>query len=287
MRTSEKKVNYDVWLHWNVTTRCNMNCQYCFEFNSKNKQSGKIPEINIPALIKTLDKTNKIFRINFVGGEPFLVPNIIEACVEITKKNYISLNTNLTSTKFKEFSEKINPKKVSYIVSSLHIKELEKNSLMDRYIDNFLSCKKKGFNIFAVVIAHPSLLDEAKKYEEFFRRKNINIMFSAFIGKYNDKKYPEAYTTKEIKIFKIKMKNNKKSNQKGTICNAGYNSGIVNPNGDVSRCSNVNKNMGNIYKEIKFDNHLIRCPSELCICPLKDYDKGLFKRALKENNIRD
>jgi len=214
MKTVNEKIKYDAWLQWNVTTRCNMNCQYCFDFDKKSKKFGEILEINIPELIKTLNKTNKFFRINFIGGEPFLTPNIVEACIQLTKKHYVSFNTNLTSTKLKEFCENINPKKVSYILAALHIKELEKRNLLNRYIDNFLLCKQKGFNIIAIVVAHPSLINEVEKYTKFFKEKNIDIKFTAFIGKYNEKNYPDEYTTKERNIFKINKKDNKNSNQK-------------------------------------------------------------------------
>ena len=122
---------YDVSLQWSVTNRCNLNCHYCFQFDSEAKRYGEIYKIDIPAVIKTLNKTNKVFRIGFVGGEPFLVPNMVEACTEITKKHYIAFNTNLTSSNIKEFSEKIDPKRVIHIVASLHIKELEKHNLLN------------------------------------------------------------------------------------------------------------------------------------------------------------
>jgi organic radical activating enzyme len=71
----------------------------------------KIPRtIDIPVLLRTLDATGKIFKIGFSGGEPFLVPNIIDACVALMEKHYIELNTNLTSLKIKEFAERIKAK---------------------------------------------------------------------------------------------------------------------------------------------------------------------------------
>lgn len=283
MRDTPEEFNYDAWLHWGVTSRCTLNCDYCFDFDSVAKRYGKVLKIDIPAVIKTLNKTNKIFRISFVGGEPFLIPNMVEACVEITEKHYISFNTNLTSARIEEFSEKINPEKVFNIHASLHIKELEKVNLLDRYINNFLSCKEKGFNIFAIEIAHPSLLNEVEKYKEFFQRKMIDISFSHFIGEYNGKKYPESHTNEEIGIFGLNKQNTEIHNQKGKVCNAGYNIGLVHPNGDIIRCSQINDKLGNIYEKVTFKDKLIECPIEFCGCPLKSYDEHLFKKALNEN----
>ena len=61
----KEKTRYDAELQWYVTNRCNMNCHYCFNANSIAKKFGKIAPINISKLIRTLDKTNKIFKINF------------------------------------------------------------------------------------------------------------------------------------------------------------------------------------------------------------------------------
>ena len=51
----------------------------------------------------SINKTNKIFKIEFTGGEPFLIPNIIEACEELTKKHYIEIISNFTSDRITEF----------------------------------------------------------------------------------------------------------------------------------------------------------------------------------------
>jgi MoaA/NifB/PqqE/SkfB family radical SAM enzyme len=236
--------------------------------------------------MKTLEKTNKIFKISFTGGgEPFLIPNIVEACARITKKHYIFILTNLTiNNKIKEFAQKINPKRVSEIHASLHIKELERHNLLGNYINNFLLCKEKGFKIIANVVAYPSLLNEVKKYKKFFRDKGINIKFEPFMGRYNDKEYPQSYTNEEKKIFdfdKINLKNTYNHQQK--ICNAGYNVGLVCTSGRIQPCNQISENIGHIYKKIKFKQNLTICPYKFCGCPLSIFDPYLFKKALKES----
>ena len=134
--------DFDGWLHWMVTDRCNLYCAY---HDVPGKECAELSEINIPALMKTLDAVKKVFKMSFTGGgEPFLVPNIVEACVELTKKHYVSFSSNLTSGKIPDFCKRVSPKYVLYIIASLHIKELERLDLMDRYVSNFLLCKKKG-----------------------------------------------------------------------------------------------------------------------------------------------
>ncbi len=289
MNESEKDShpNYDIWLHWAITRRCNLNCKYCFDHDKDIKKTGEVPKINIPSLIRTLNKTNKIFKINFVGGgEPFLIPNLIEACKEITKKHYVSFQTNLTSIKIKELCERINPKRVTHIHTSLHIKELERLNLMNRLIENFQLCMERGFNIYAREIAYPPLASEVKEYTKFFKENNIELIFSHFVGVYNGKKYPAAYTKEETKIFGFDYKKSVETHkQTGKLCNAGYNAGIVDTQGNIIRCSKVKENLGNIYQDIKFKDNLFKCSIEFCGCPLKIYDPYLFEKALKENKI--
>ncbi len=285
-RLRNKNQKYDAWLHWNITHRSNLNCLWCCSKNPL-KKTAEIHKINIPALIKTVNKTNKTFKISFTGGgEPFLIPNIIEACVELTRNHFIRLVTNLTSVKLKEFAEKIDPERVIQIIASLHIKELERLNLLDKYIYNFRLCKEKGFNIKAFEVAHPQLLDEIDKYKKFFYEKGIQLEFKSFFGEYNGKIYPNSYTEKEIRNFGLSMKEINVNRQKGNFCNAGYNIGVINPNGDLTFCNQIRKPMGNIYDKIKFNNKIVRCPFEFCGCPLNILDTYLLKKAIKETNLK-
>lgn len=302
----EECQRYDAWLHWNVTNRCNLNCGFCSNQRStyslikiattKMKNLRSIPylsikkikekfektpgNIDISALINTLNQTNKTFRIGFTGGEPFSCSNIVDACVEITKKHYISINTNLISKNIKGFSEKIDPERTIRIHASLHIKELERLNLLDRYIENFLSCKEKGFDIITQEVGYPPLLGEVEKYKNFFKEKGIELGFNPFYGEYNGSIYPGAYSEKEIKAFGLDMKDIEHFYQKGKPCNAGYNVAIVSTTGDIQPCYQITKNIGNIYKKINFADKLTKCPFEFCGCPLKDYDHYLFKKAI-------
>lgn len=273
------KIPYNATLHWIVNSKkCNLSCTYCI--TEKKSQDSTIPSINIPALMKTLEKQNKIFNICFSGGgEQFLVPNFIEACEEITKKHYISLFTNLT-LKIPEFCEKIDPKKVVYIAASLHIKQLESLGLIDRYINNFLLCKEKGFTMYAIEVAWPDMQKEVKKYEDFFRTKEIEIIFTQFMGKYNGKEYPKSYTKENLRAFSLTKKSKQFYSQQGNICNIGYNVASVNSQGDVRTCLKIKpSSIGSVYKNIGFKDYLIRCPFKTCSCPISIANPYTFEKA--------
>jgi len=238
--------------------------------------------------MKTLEKTNKVFKIGFSGGgEPFLVPNLVEACLELTKKHYLSFNTNFAEKGVREFIEKIDPKKILYIISSCHIKALERRNLFETYIENFLLAKKRGINIRAVEVAYPPLLSEIDQYRKLFASKGIQLDFNDFCGKYEDKDYPQSYTDEELDGFGFKRKSvNTRyptSKKRIRLCNAGYNVAYIHSNGDITPCEPINKIIGNIYEKIRFEKDLMICPFKSCSCPLYLYDVNLFQKAKDEN----
>ncbi|MCX5700991.1 MAG: hypothetical protein NTZ63_05570 [Candidatus Omnitrophica bacterium] len=291
-----KNLHYDVWLEWTINNACNLHCAYCWFNLGEDGYLAKesIPEgissffyakgsnkINLALLRKALNRADKVFRISLTGGEPFLLSNIIDVCFEITKKHFFSTNSNLISDKIKDFSERIDPKRVVFINASCHIKELERLNLLKIYINNFYLCKKKGFNIGASEPAYPPILDEVSKYREFFKKIGIGFRFVKFCGKYNGKMYPDAYTKEELEIFGIENDPDiKMFHSKGKLCNAGYNVCVVAPDGSAIPCARISENLGNIFDKINFKKELMKCPHELCGCPLKCYDPYLFDKAL-------
>lgn len=294
--------SYEARLHWNITNTCNLHCVYCFSRARLKTTSRKIKlslkeivrdlfrilkerivPINISSLIDSLERTNRVFQVSFTGGEPFLIPNLIDACVAITKKHYISFITNLTSTKIQEFAERINPQRVIKILASLHIKELKRLNLLNRYMQNFKICQQKLFNIEARIPAYPALLSEAGKYKKYFSKNGIDITFAPFKGYYKEKKYPSSYTPEELKVFGLNDFNFKKFETKGKICNAGYNILLVKQTGVINPCYQINQELGNIYEKIKFNDYLITCPHDFCGCPFFTFDANvLFTKALKD-----
>lgn len=77
---------------WNITSRCNKNCKYCFKF-SKNDLSL---EENIKILKKLYNLGVK--RISWTGGEPFLYNGLIDL-LKLSKNygliNYVNTNASV------------------------------------------------------------------------------------------------------------------------------------------------------------------------------------------------
>ena len=235
--------------------------------------------IDIDKLINTLDKTGKVFRVSFTGGEPFLIPNIIEVCIELTRKHYVSFNTNLVLPVMREFAEVIIPDRVLNVHASLHFEELEKKNLFESYISNFKLLAGKGFNIYAEAVAWPGSDVIAGNYRKLLAGHGIEFSFAPYIGKLNDSEFPDSYKAEDFTNYNLNKEQIKWFRQKGEVCNAAFNAGVVFSNGDIYPCFQIKEKMGNVYEDINFNSELTICPAKRCACPLNKYDEYLFSKA--------
>jgi MoaA/NifB/PqqE/SkfB family radical SAM enzyme len=246
---------------------------------------GLVTPIDIKRLLRVLDKNGKVFKIVFIGGEPFLVPNFLTACLEITKKHHIGVFSNMTSALIKDFAQTIDPSRVNLFIASLHATELKRLGLKQRYVDNFLLLKGAGFNVEAQMVGYPPLLCDYAQYNGEFSRYGINIVWKPFLGSYGGRPYPQSYTSEELKIFGLDNEGlRRRFFHQGEICNAGYNVASVISNGWVKSCFLMDGVIGNIYKKIAFRDKLARCPAIMCGCPFFDEDNYLFNRAREETS---
>ena len=269
---------YDAWLQWNLTSQCNFDCIYCFGKTPVNKK--ELRKIQIEKLLAVLKKTKKVFRIGFTGGEPFLIPNFVDACKRISEGNYISINSNIILPAVKEFAETIDPERVLFVQASFHPFELKEKNLFENYVTNFHLLGKNNFNVIAEAVAYPpyeKLIDENEKHLNTF---GIKLEKAPFIGKYNAVDYPLAYSENEIEFCNLEKERINYHYQKGLTCNAGFNVGVVFSSGDVYPCFQIKNKIGNIYSGINFENEIRKCPAKFCGCPLNKYDPYLFNKSL-------
>ncbi|MBI4335202.1 MAG: radical SAM protein [Candidatus Omnitrophica bacterium] len=278
---------YDAWLFWCPTERCDLNCVYCFTPGYK-KRAATLTPINIPMMAKTLNETGRVFKIHFSGGgEPLLVPNIVEACVELSKKHYLTFNTNLLSDASRHIAQRVDPGRIVKMVATAHIEQIQRRGLLDRFIENYIFCRERKINIVAHIIGYPPILRDGAKYTDLFKRRGVDVSFAAFIGSYEGKTYPNAYTNMEI-LELVSMGLNKQcfniSLRGQILCNAGYNTGIIYPDGTIRSCGAIAGSIGNIYKGLKFNKYMVVCPKKRCLCPLNSIDRFIFEKALAENS---
>jgi MoaA/NifB/PqqE/SkfB family radical SAM enzyme len=283
---------YEAWLHWNVGSPCDFSCSYCFAVLSgeaRRIRRRPAPRLDAPALLGGLRRSGRAFRLHFSGhfGEPFLVPGFVDACSAVSREHFITLNTHLASPSVGDFARRLDPARVPAITASLHPMELERRGLEEVFAGNFRLCRERGFNIRAVAVAFPGIISEARKWKAHYAGLGVPFDFLPFIGGYHGKGYPGAYTRRERGVFGMPEAEARKYRRRGRLCNAGFNAGVVHPDGTVSPCAMLADRLGSVYEGIRFKDSLTRCPFESCPCPMSEFDLGLFDDALRRADGND
>lgn len=87
---------------FNITSKCNRNCKYCFKFNRKDLSLGENEKV-LNNLLKLGVK-----KISWTGGEPFLYKDL-PALLKKSKEYGIinSVNTNLTTVDENNLKDKL------------------------------------------------------------------------------------------------------------------------------------------------------------------------------------
>lgn len=81
-----------------LTTRCNNRCPHCYNF----QKQADAPDLNMSAddlrAVLTRLEEAQVFAVGFTGGEPFLLPALVQQGVEFcdTRRMRCSVNSNLT-----------------------------------------------------------------------------------------------------------------------------------------------------------------------------------------------
>lgn len=255
---------------WLINLNCNFNCSYCHQ----QAQNKTLTPINISLLSDGLTTLGKDWVFLLTGGEPFLEPNFIEICREITKDHFLAINTNLSTENIFEFGEQVDPKKTIFINAAVHIKEREKtDEKLQAYIEKMRYLQDRGFHMIAYYVAHPNILHRMKSDVDYLKYSGIkNVRLKIFRGVYQGIYYPAAFTDEQkdfIRTFEADWPEFELLNEipsfKSKLCHAGRRFFVMHRNGDLRRCSQIYEKYGNLFKKkVNFDSDPKPCPTSFC-----------------------
>lgn len=265
-------------IEWQLSGRCNYNCDYC---------STKIHERRYPELEKYGDFINKLrqtlkgkWLIQLGGyGEPFAAPDFLKIVEKLVSAGfYIGLVTNFSFPK-KDFIKfcRLTKDRILYFNASFHLGQAD--------LEEFIS-KVKNINLLVKIpievsiVAHPEKLSELIKAGQKLKQNKIPVIFQ--VERYNGhyKNYSPRQIEKLRRSFGRIYGLIRKNNFKGLACPAGTNYFVLDNDGRAYVChphralTEKNKDiflksgyLGNILDgSFRLKNKKNICPFDICSC---------------------
>jgi MoaA/NifB/PqqE/SkfB family radical SAM enzyme len=272
---SRPELDYEYYIHWAVTNRCNYSCGYCV-INTYIEQASSAEPLDIRRILKRVKKIPGVILFTFTGGEPFLIPNLPECVVELTKKHFVRIDTNLSIKKTCEkFLEMVDPSRIWEITFSPHVLERRKQKhTLEELCDRVNKFQMKGFKIIGNYVVWPPLIKQFKKDQAFFNQRGIKLFPTLFIGNYRGKQYPEdkgivTYTQEDLDWIErynpdalIVL-----TPSRGQLCPAGSRAFFIDSNYNVYPCTASQKKIGQFYEKWETLKKVVKCPIDRCYCP--------------------
>lgn len=254
---------------WITHYSCNYRCSYCFYSEGcgweilKNRNVYLSPEEWIGHWENIYKKYGRCF-ILITGGEPFTYPNFIELIRELSNIHYpINISTN-SSGDLKSFVNQIKPERVSLSVS-FH-PEFEK---LDAFLEKLKFLRSYRFNGCVNFLAYPPFLKNLKCYVDKLDSIGERLKIIPFRGIYQQIAYPWGYSEEEMRLIGMEKAWLDKIRKKGFLCQAGKNSALLLPDGEVSRCGQVWYKfiIGNFFDpDFKLLDEPLPCDAATCPC---------------------
>lgn len=247
---------------WNLTSKCNRNCRFCFREKNLNDLSFDENIIVLDNLIKM-----EVTKITFAGGEPLLYPDFDKLLKESKNRGiYNKLNTN--GSLLNKNNINLYLPYIDKIAFSIDSSSDEENFFLGRGTNHYSHIKdvihlikKENYNtkieINTVITAQTinGLEELYNSIKSTFKNNEINkwklIRFCAFREMEDEKSNKFEITDEEFRLTKEKFEN-KDSNFLITVVDRDEMNEkiVVNPNGILEMTKNNQKK----YKDLKTDS---------------------------------
>jgi MoaA/NifB/PqqE/SkfB family radical SAM enzyme len=194
-------MNYQIEADWHLLNTCNYRCAYCFfppAYLGSKLQTFAEPE----QWRRAYDATGYIWLLHITGGEPSVYPDFVNLCEGLTKKHFISVNSNLSNRAFLDFADRIDPSRVSFINAGLHLEERERRSGNAVFLANAELLHAKKFRTLISLVGSPSALARFEDAILLLAPLGLFPVPKLLRGNYQGKKYPGGYSDLDRERFR-------------------------------------------------------------------------------------
>ena len=283
-------MKYDVEADWMLFLTCNYRCDYCFFSAAELGQKVHI-HASPEEWGAAFDRSGKTWLVHMTGGEPSHYPGFADLAAAVTRRHFISVNSNLTGPAMRGFSERVDPARVSFINAGLHPAERERRNGHDVFLRHAELLLKRGFPLMVTVVATPDALHDFEAIAESLRPVGIVPFPKLLLGKKLGAPYPSSYTAEERALFRRYSHEAQEANPllfdgrrerpsidptrgrghlhrspgyRGRMCTAGQDFVRIDPNGEARRCGN-GASMGNLLTgRVQFADEATPCDRGYC-----------------------
>jgi MoaA/NifB/PqqE/SkfB family radical SAM enzyme len=198
---AEPHRKYDVEADWILMSTCNFRCQYCY-WDSEELGRKIEPPAPVEQLASFFDGTGLTWLLHLTGGEPFHYPQFVEMCRLLTGRHAISINSNTDGEKqIRNFVETIDPARVDFINSGVHLQQREARKRSEVFIRNVKLLRSAGFFVFVSCVMYPPIFAEFPSSWAWYAERGIILIPKALQGRHFNQAYPWSYTAEERALF--------------------------------------------------------------------------------------
>ena len=191
---------FDVEADWTINLLCNYECAYCGAHALK--EHPLVGRLSIEQYLEFFNSTQKTWMLHITGGEPFFHPDFVDLCRALTSRHYVSLNSNLTSHRVRDFAAAVDPSRVQHVHCGVHVDERDRRNGWRDLLANVSVLLDHGFPVFASLMMTPAAFERLPWVAEAFSNLGVPLIPKAIRGHYNRLWYPQAYTAAERTQFR-------------------------------------------------------------------------------------
>ena len=224
-----------------VRNACNYRCFYCVSVDNERP----VRRFDLTAVEKSLhmiDAKLVVTSFDAGGGEPTVHPQFPDLLKLCATRGPVSFPTNNSQN-----PERWLPKEVAhriYVRSALHPESEER---LDRYVEHARYLIDAGCDFASLFVSHPTRMSKIATYREYFAARGVPFTPVSFIGEYEGRQYPHAYSDEEKEMLGLNAENRswyhkvephatRIRNFRGIPCLAGFRSIFLAADGRVLRC---------------------------------------------------
>jgi MoaA/NifB/PqqE/SkfB family radical SAM enzyme len=194
-------MRYDIEADFILLRTCNYRCDYCFVPGAR---LGEKIVVHAPpaAWSAAFDRTGRTWMIHITGGEPTLYPEFAELAALLSRRHYLSLNSNLTGRELAGFAERVDPARVALINAGYHPAERHARRGEDLFLRNAALLRERGFPVMISVVATPEVLADYDSIVAAVAPTGLAPMPKALHGMYRGARHPAAYSDDDRREFR-------------------------------------------------------------------------------------